>query len=66
MTLGCFLVLPVIQAIANETQPDLELHSVDSAFLEPPPPPPEVEEESEPEEESPEEAPNWTMDRPRI
>lgn len=55
-TLVCFLVLPVIQAIAAPPDTDLVLASIDTTSLPPPPPPPEeeVEEEPEPEEEPPE------------
>ena len=57
LTCGCFLVLPVIQAIANTTKPDTLLQSVDSAFLPPPPPPPEPDAEPEEEEQDDPEPP---------
>jgi protein TonB len=62
LTLGFFLVLPLIQAISKPASSDLVLCSMDSAQLPPPPPPPEEqpEEEPEPEEQPPqlaEEAP---------
>lgn len=56
MALGCFLVLPLIQAIHAPPAADLWLRPVDAAD-EPPPPPPEEtppEEEPEPEEAPPE------------
>jgi protein TonB len=40
MMLGCFLLLPVLQAISATVPKDLELRSVDTAALPPPPPPP--------------------------
>lgn len=52
-TLGCFLVLPLIQAIDAGERPDLSLASVDSAFIPPPPPPVEDEPEEEEQEEEP-------------
>ncbi len=64
MTGGCFLVLPVIQAIANQAKPDLILQEVDSAFLPPPPPPPEPEPEPEPEEQDEPEPPPELDDGP--
>ena len=51
MTVVFFLVLPVIQAIAQGPEPEFEVYEVDSASLPPPPPPPEEEPEPEPEEE---------------
>jgi len=62
LTLGCFLVLPLMQAIGRPPDADLLVRSVDTATL---PPPPETieeepEEEPEPEDEPPvlaEEAP---------
>lgn len=53
MMLGCFLLLPVLQAISATTPKDLELRSVDTAAL--PPPPPPIEEEKQ-EEKPPEDA----------
>lgn len=50
LTLLCFLVLPLIQAITAAPETDTMLRSVDSAALPPPPPPPpDVEEEKPPE-----------------
>lgn len=54
MTLVCFLVLPLIQAIGRPPETDSTVRSTDQAMIEPPPQPPEPEEE-EPEE--PEEKP---------
>ena len=53
MMLGCFLLLPVLQAISATAPKDLELRSVDTAAL--PPPPPPIEEEKQ-EEKPPEDA----------
>ncbi len=64
LTVGCFLVLPVIQAIANQAKPDLLLQEVDSAVLPPPPPPPEPEPEPEPEEQDEPEPPPELDDGP--
>ena len=55
LTLQCFLVLPVIQAITEPPRTDLIVSEMDTSVLPPPPPAPE---EEEPEEEpEPEEAP---------
>jgi len=57
LTLACFLVLPVMQAIAKSPDDLIGLAEVDTANLPPPPPPPpeeEPEEEPEPEEQPPE------------
>lgn len=51
MTLACFLVLPLIQAITEGDDRNLIIQEVDTAALPPPPPPPEPEQEEEPEEE---------------
>ncbi len=51
LTLGCFLVLPLIQSLSKPPKTDLMVQSIDTALLEPPPPPPEEEEPEEPEEE---------------
>lgn len=53
LTLGLFLVLPLIQAITSPAKADLMLQSMDTVDLPPPPPPPEEEPEPEPEEEPP-------------
>ena len=53
MTLGLFLVLPLIQAITSPAEADLMLQTMDTVDLPPPPPPPEEEPEPEPEEEPP-------------
>jgi protein TonB len=55
LTLGCFLVLPLIQVITRPAGADSIVRTVDTAQLPPPPPPPEPEEPEE--EEQPEEAP---------
>lgn len=50
LTLLCFLVLPLIQAITAAPETDTMLRSIDSAALPPPPPPPpDVEEQKPPE-----------------
>lgn len=56
MTLGFFLVLPLMQAITRPPATDLVVQSLDTADIPPPPPPPEEEpeEEPEPEEQPPE------------
>lgn len=57
MAMACFLVLPVMQAIAGSPTDLIELAQVDTTNLPPPPPPPpeeEQEEEPEPEEPKPE------------
>jgi len=54
LSLAFFLVLPLMQAIANTPQADLTVRSVATAEVPPPPPPPE--DEPEPEEEQQEEA----------
>ncbi len=51
LALGCFLVLPLLQAISATPPADLTLRSVDSAALPPPPPPVEEEPEQEKQEE---------------
>ncbi len=47
LALGCFLVLPLLQAISNKPKLDLSLTSIETAEL-PPPPPVEQEPEKEP------------------
>lgn len=53
MMIGCFLLLPVLQAISATAPKDLELRSADTVAL--PPPPPPIEEEKQ-EEKPPEDA----------
>lgn len=53
MTLVCFLVLPLIQAITEEESNEVIVRAVDTANIPPPPPPPEEEPEEEQEEEPP-------------
>lgn len=48
LSLGCFLVLPLLQAISQTANPDLTLTGIDTASLPPPPPAPEVESEPPP------------------
>lgn len=55
LTLGFFLVLPIMQAITAQEGPDTMLQTVTTADV--PPPPPPIEEEPEPEEEPEEETP---------
>ncbi|MBN1515005.1 energy transducer TonB [Candidatus Sumerlaeota bacterium] len=57
LTLIFFMVLPLMQTLSKPPDTDLQLHTMDTAQLEPPPPPPEEEEpeeEPEPEEKPPE------------
>jgi protein TonB len=56
MTAAFFLVLPLIEAIAQQAPPDTTVRGLDIANLPPPPPPPPEEEKKE-EEEKPEEKP---------
>jgi periplasmic protein TonB len=60
MTLGCFMVLPLLQAISAKEATDLDVRSVDTAAL--PPPPPPVEEEEKPPEEPDEPPPPELQD----
>jgi protein TonB len=55
-TLAAFLVLPLMETIAQRPDADTLLRSVDTATLPPPPPPPEPEQEEEqkPQDEPPE------------
>ena len=53
LTLACFLVLPLIQAIARPPEAELSVRALDIADAPPPPPPPEPEPEDEPEEPPP-------------
>lgn len=53
LTLACFLVLPLMQAIAKPPAKEYEVRSVDTASLPTPPPPPEQQPEEEPEPEEP-------------
>lgn len=54
LTLGCFLVLPLLQAISNRPQLDLTLVPIQTAELPPPPPvEPEPEKEQPKEEQKP-------------
>jgi protein TonB len=59
LTLLCFLVLPLLQAITKSEKADLELRDASVAEL---PPPPDVEEEPEKEEEK--EEPKPELDEP--
>lgn len=56
LSLLCFLVLPLLQAVSAEAKADMTLVQVDAGNL-PPPPPPPPEEEPEPEPEEQEEPP---------
>ena len=54
LTLACFMILPLMQALGKAPDKDLILQSVDTAKLEAPEPPPEIEqEEPEQQEEQP-------------
>ncbi|MCB9914100.1 MAG: energy transducer TonB [Planctomycetes bacterium] len=61
LTVACFLVLPLMQAIGGGPDQDLELYSLDATNL-PPPPPPPAEEEPEPEEPEEETPPELSED----
>jgi len=50
LTLGFFLLLPLLQKMGRPPESTVELRSVDAAVLQPPPPPPPEEEEPEEEE----------------
>lgn len=52
LTLACFLVLPIIQAIAEGERRSTIIPTVDAAVVEPPPPPPEPEVEQQEVEEA--------------
>lgn len=64
LTLVFFLVLPLMQTIAEPQSTDLIVQSIDTAKLEAPEPPPEIEEEKEPEPE--EKPPELTEDAPPL
>jgi protein TonB len=64
MTLSCFLVLPLIQAINEPPTTDLVLQSIDTAEL--PPPPPPIEEPDEPEPEPEEQPPELAEEAPPL
>mgnify|MGYP002630422042 CR=1 FL=1 len=51
MTLLCFLILPLIQAITEGDSRNLVIQAVETVALPPPPPAPEPERDEEPEEE---------------
>jgi protein TonB len=53
LTLGVFLVLPLLEQVASSRKEDVELRAVDTANLPPPPPPPEEEKQKEEEQEEP-------------
>lgn len=62
LTLSCFLVLPLTQAIGKPREGDTLVRAVDTAAL--PPPPPPVEEEPE-KEEKPDETPPELAEEPQ-
>jgi protein TonB len=64
LTLAFFLVLPLIQAIAQPPRSDLVLETVEVANLPPPPPPPEEEPEEEQQEQ--EQAPELDEEAPPL
>jgi protein TonB len=54
LALGCFLLLPVLEAISATPPADLVVTGMETAALPPPPPPPEPEqEEDKPQEDQP-------------
>ena len=63
LSLACFLVLPLLQAISQGPAPDLTLTSIDTAEL---PPPPPVEEEREKQEEPEEKPPDLAEEAPPL
>lgn len=65
LTLGCFLVLPLLKSIASAPAADTLVQAVDTANL-PPPPPPPPEQEEEKEEEKPQEAPKLAEETPPL
>lgn len=64
LTVCCFMVLPLMQALGKAPDKDLILQSVDTAKLEAPEPPPEIE-EPEPEEQE-EQQPELTEEAPPL
>ena len=64
VTVGFFLILPVIQSIGDQPAADLMVYEIDTANLPPPPPPPE--EEPEPEEEEEEQPPQLEEEAPPL
>lgn len=63
LSLACFLVLPLLEAISQGPRPDLTLVPVDTAAL---PPPPPVEDEQPPEEKPEEKPPELAEDAPPL
>ena len=51
LTLGFFLVLPLMQTLTRPPTADLSLQTIDTAQLQAPDPPPEIQEEKQPEPE---------------
>jgi len=64
LTLTCFLVLPLLQAIAGTPNADLALTSLDTVEM--PPPPPPIEEEPKPEQKPEEKPPELTESAPPL
>lgn len=60
LTMACFLVLPLLQAISKRDQADMDLRSADTVA--PPPPPPVVEEKQEEEKQEEQEKPQLAED----
>lgn len=65
LTLGIFLVLPVMQSIGDPTRRDTMVRSIDVGRL-PPPPPPPIEQEIEEEEPPPEPPPQMLDEAPPL
>ncbi len=66
LSLAFFLVLPLMQAIANTPQADLTVRSVATAEVPPPPPPPEDEPEQEEEQQEEAKPPELTETAPPL
>ncbi|MEM7310363.1 MAG: energy transducer TonB [Planctomycetota bacterium] len=66
LTLGLFLVLPLLQAISDRPRNESAGPEVDVGALPPPPPPPPMDEEEPPEEEEEEEPPEMLEEAPPL
>jgi periplasmic protein TonB len=66
LTLGVFLVLPLLASLSAPAGPDTTLQTVSTTDLPPPPPPPEPEPEKEDEPEEPPEPPELVEETPPL
>lgn len=66
LSLAFFLVLPLMQAIANTPEADLTVRSVATAEVPPPPPPPEDEPEQEEQQQEEAKPPELTESAPPL